>query len=50
MKNLKKVLGFVWCLMVALCLFTGCKRDETNYIMIDTAGLKRRGKIYEAEQ
>lgn len=27
---------------------TAFKRDETNYIMIDTAGLKRRGKIYEA--
>ena len=32
MKNLKKVLGFVGCLMVALCLFTGCKKDETNYM------------------
>lgn len=32
MKNLKKVLGFVGSLMVVLCLFTGCKKDETNYM------------------
>ncbi len=32
MKNLKKVLGLVGSLMVVLCLFTGCKKDETNYM------------------
>lgn len=32
MKNLKKVLGFVGSLMVVLCLFTGCKKDKTNYM------------------
>lgn len=27
---------------------TAFKRDETNYVIIDTAGLKKRGKIYES--
>lgn len=27
---------------------TAFKRGETNYVMIDTAGLKKRGKIYES--